>query len=92
MASFVAIGVLGLLFMLVFAIIGLHVFGGALPSEEFPNFNTFFNAFLSVFQLLTVSSCMHCVHTILLLRSLGACTASDAPVSHCSWRTGKSSS
>jgi hypothetical protein len=29
LASFIAIGVLGLLFMLVFAIIGLHVFGGA---------------------------------------------------------------
>lgn len=66
-ASFIAIGVLGLLFMLVFSIIGLHVFGGALPSEEFPNFNTFFNAFLSVFQLLTVSCSTSYIHFALLI-------------------------
>ena len=55
MASFVAIGVLALLFMIVFAIVGLHVFGGALPSDTFPNFNTFFNSFLTMFQVCCLS-------------------------------------
>eukprot|EP00892_Ulva_mutabilis_P003109 jgi/Ulvmu1/1279/UM011_0003.1 len=54
MASFVAIGVLALLFMIVFAIVGLHVFGGALSTDIFPNFNTFFNSFLTMFQILTM--------------------------------------
>lgn len=51
MGSFVAVGVLALLFMVVFAIVGLHIFGGAIPPHQFPNFNTFFNSLLTMFQV-----------------------------------------
>lgn len=57
MGSFVAVGVLALLFMIVFSIVGLHIFGGAVPPHQFPNFNTFFNSLLTMFQV-----CMPTLH------------------------------
>jgi hypothetical protein len=48
-ASFMAIGVLTVLFMTVFAIVGLHVFGGSIPDSDFPNFNSFLDSFLAIF-------------------------------------------
>jgi Ion transport protein len=51
MSSFAAIAMLTLLFMLVFAIIGLHILGGSLPATEYPNFDNFFNSCVLIFQV-----------------------------------------
>lgn len=50
-SSFMAIAVLILLFMVVFSIVGLHIFGGVFPPEKVPNFNTFYHSFILVFQV-----------------------------------------
>ncbi|KAK9823801.1 hypothetical protein WJX72_005586 [[Myrmecia] bisecta] len=60
-SSFAAIAALALLFMIVYAIIGLHVYGGVVPigprlGEPYPNFDTFFNAFVLIFQALTMEN------------------------------------
>ena len=51
-ASFLAIASLILLFMIVFAIIGLHVYGGTQQSSEYPNFGTFLLSVTTMFQVL----------------------------------------
>lgn len=55
-ASFLAISSLILLFLIVFAIIGLHVYGGTQQSNEYPNFSTFL---LSVTTMFQVCLCSH---------------------------------
>ncbi len=50
-ASFLAIASLILLFMIVFAIIGLHVYGGTQQSDEYPNFSTFLLSVTTMFQV-----------------------------------------
>lgn len=50
-ASFSAIGMLLALFVLVFAIIGLHVYGHADLDIGFPNFHTFLGSLVIVFQV-----------------------------------------
>lgn len=49
--SFGAVSFLCLLFLLVFSILGLHLFGEIQLDITFPNFNSFFNAFITVFQV-----------------------------------------
>lgn len=49
--SFGAVSFLCLLFLLVFSILGLHLFGEIELDITFPNFNSFFNAFITVFQV-----------------------------------------
>ena len=53
--AFSAIGMLISLFLVVFAIIGLHVYGRAELDIGFPNFHTFFGSLVIVFQ---VSYCL----------------------------------
>jgi hypothetical protein len=64
-SSFMAIAVLIVLFMVVFSIVGLHIFGGIFPPTTVPNFNSFVNAFILVFQvwrlLYTGRSRLYCV-------------------------------
>ena len=50
-ASFLAISSLILLFLIVFAIIGLHVYGGTQQSDEYPNFSTFLLSMTTIFQV-----------------------------------------
>lgn len=59
-ASFLAISSLILLFLIVFAIIGLHVYGGTQQSNEYPNFNTFLLSMTTIFQ---VSHRVTCITT-----------------------------
>lgn len=73
MGSFVAVGVLALLFMIVFAIVGLHIFGGAIPSDQFPNFNSFFNSFLTMFQV--------CPGSVQIVHQ--TCQDADTNLCHC---------
>ena len=49
-ASFLAISSLILLFLIVFAIIGLHVYGGTQQADEYPNFSTFLLSMTTIFQ------------------------------------------
>lgn len=49
--AFIAIGMLISLFLVVFAIIGLHVYGTAQLDIGFPNFHTFFGSLVIVFQV-----------------------------------------
>lgn len=66
MTSFAAIVVLIVLFWVVFAVVGQHVFGGLiLTYYPFPNYNTFFNALVATFNV----SCMGMDCTC-----LGGCT------------------
>lgn len=51
-ASFLAIFSLIMLFLVVFAIIGLHVYGGT-QKDEYPNFNTFLLSITTMFQAST---------------------------------------
>ncbi len=62
-ASFLAIASLILLFMLVFAIIGLHVYGGTQQSDEYPNFSTFLLSVTTMFQVGLHSACQ-CVSLV----------------------------
>ena len=56
-ASFLAIASLILLFMIVFAIIGLHVYGGTQQGDEYPNFNTFLLSVTTMFQVGCLLDC-----------------------------------
>lgn len=49
--AFSAIGMLIFLFLMVFAIIGVHVYGTAQLDIGFPNFHTFFGSLVIVFQV-----------------------------------------
>lgn len=49
--AFSAIAMLLVIFMMVFAIIGLQVFGQAELDIDFPNFHSFFNSLVLVFQV-----------------------------------------
>ena len=51
MNSFVSIGVLTLLFAVVFSIMGLHVYGEYSPDIGYPNFHTFLNSCVLIFQV-----------------------------------------
>jgi len=58
-SQFIYLAMLLLLFTLIFALIGMQIFGGRFNFEEGKpraNFDTFFNAFLSVFQLMTIEN------------------------------------
>lgn len=51
-ASFAAIAVLIGLFWVVFAIVGMHVFGGIpLDRDGYPNFDTFLNSLVTTFNV-----------------------------------------
>lgn len=50
-ASFSAIGMLIVIFLVVYAIIGLQVYGQAELDVGFPNFHSFFNSLVIVFQV-----------------------------------------
>lgn len=50
-AAFLAISSLILLFIIVFAIIGLHVYGGTQQADEYPNFSTFLLSVTTIFQV-----------------------------------------
>ena len=52
MSSFLSIGILTLLFNVVFSIMGLHVYGEYQPDIGYPNFNTFINSCVLIFQVL----------------------------------------
>lgn len=58
--EFVYVLLLMLLFILIYTLLGMQLFGGGLPSQEVTgirqNFDTFFNSFFSVFQLMTVEN------------------------------------
>jgi len=63
MSSFISIALLLFLFLLVFAVVGLHVYGGSLSTEERESFvgtqdraqfDTFFLSVVSIFQVLTL--------------------------------------
>lgn len=51
MASFASIVVILVLFWLVFSIVGLHVFGGLVTDEPWPNFNTLINSLIISFHV-----------------------------------------
>jgi hypothetical protein len=53
MSSFVSISVLTLLFTVVFSIMGLHVYGEYSPDIGYPNFQTFLNSCVLIFQVQT---------------------------------------
>lgn len=55
-SSFMAIVLLMFIFMVVFAIVGLHVYGGLIPNDEFPNFNSFLNSIIVMFNVSTSNS------------------------------------
>ncbi|GIL55077.1 hypothetical protein Vafri_10594, partial [Volvox africanus] len=56
-SSFAAVAVLIALFWGVFAIMGLHVFGGLdLAHDPYPNFDTFMNALVTTFNVLTLEN------------------------------------
>jgi Ion transport protein len=55
--AFTAIGMLISLFLVVFAIIGLHVYGEAQLDIGFPNFHTFFGSLVIVFQVGSTCNC-----------------------------------
>lgn len=61
-ASFLAISSLILLFLIVFAIIGLHVYGGTQQSDEYPNFNTFLLSMTTIFQVCFCKALTQQVH------------------------------
>lgn len=50
-SSFIAIVLLMFIFMIVFAIVGLHVYGGIFPNDVFPNFNSFLNSIIVMFNV-----------------------------------------
>lgn len=54
MGSFLSIAMLIILFWIVFAIVGLHVFGGLKLDEAWPNYDTFILALVSVFNVLNL--------------------------------------
>lgn len=60
--AFTAIFTLISLFLIVFAIIGLHVYGTAQLDIGFPNFHTFFGSLVLVFQvcILPANVCAYC--------------------------------
>jgi Ion transport protein len=62
-AAFSAIGMLIALFMVVFAIMGLQVYGTAELDIEFPHFHTFFASLVMVFQVRD-ACCMPCGHSV----------------------------
>ena len=49
--SFLAVSFLCALFLVVFTILGLHVFGDLVLDIESPNFHGFYQAFLTTFQV-----------------------------------------
>ena len=49
-SSFIAIVLLMFIFMVVFAIVGLHVYGGVFSDHVFPNFNSFLNSIIVMFN------------------------------------------
>jgi hypothetical protein len=51
MSSFVSIGLLTLLFNIVFSIMGLHMYGQYTPDIGYPNFHTFLDSCVLVFQV-----------------------------------------
>lgn len=51
MDSFLAVSFLCALFLVVFTILGLHVFGDLILDIETSNFHGFFQSFLTVFQV-----------------------------------------
>ncbi|GIM03598.1 hypothetical protein Vretimale_8329, partial [Volvox reticuliferus] len=56
-SSFAAVAVLIALFWGVFAIVGLHVFGGLdLARDPYPNFDTFMNSLVTTFNILTLEN------------------------------------
>ncbi|KAK3234240.1 mitochondrial thiamine pyrophosphate transporter [Cymbomonas tetramitiformis] len=56
LASFLSIGLLLFLFLGVFSIIGLHVYGDVLEEDQRPNFRNIGQAFILVFQVLTLEN------------------------------------
>ena len=61
MSSFLSIGVLTLLFNVVFSIMGLHVYGEYHPDIGYPNFNTFVNSCVLIFQVRSISNKTPCL-------------------------------
>ena len=56
LSSFIYIAFLLILFLMIYSLIGMQLFGGKFNFEDNPyreNFNSFLNSFLSVFQVLT---------------------------------------
>ena len=51
MLAFVAVTFLMLIFLIVWTILGLHMFGSLTLDSVYPNFNTFMNSFMAVFQV-----------------------------------------
>lgn len=77
-ASFLAIASLILLFMIVFAIIGLHVYGGTQQSDEYPNFSTFLLSVTTMFQVGLHSACQHVSLAQMLRTSHCACAVNNS--------------
>ena len=77
-ASFLAIASLILLFMIVFAIIGLHVYGGTQQSDEYPNFSTFLLSVTTMFQVGLHSACQHVSLAQMLKTSHCACAINNS--------------
>ena len=55
-----------MLFMIVFAIIGLHVYGGTQQSDEYPNFGTFLLSVTTMFQVCLTSNMHAAVVTVIV--------------------------
>jgi hypothetical protein len=54
MAAFASVTFLVFMFIVVFTILGLHIFGDLHLDIVNPNFNTFMNSFVTVFQVCLV--------------------------------------
>jgi len=71
--AFGAIAMLMFLFMIVFSIIGLQVFGQAQLDIGFPNFHSFFGSLLIVFQLMTLEDWQTLMLTTVRATNWGSC-------------------
>lgn len=56
LASFAAVGLMIMLFWVLFSIIGLHVYGGLHLNGYFPNYDTFINAMMATFNILNMEN------------------------------------
>lgn len=81
-ASFLAIASLILLFMIVFAIIGLHVYGGTQQSGEYPNFGTFLLSVTTMFQVSRKSSAVLWLQLYTTFMSI-TCAKGQEPSAFC---------
>ncbi|GMH39581.1 hypothetical protein BSKO_07479 [Bryopsis sp. KO-2023] len=71
-SSFMAIVLLMFIFMVVFAIVGLHVYGGIIPEDDFPNFNSFLNSIIVMFNVLTLEDWEIIMYSVMRKTNFGS--------------------